>query len=250
MKPPVVAGLVAVAFAGGVAVATLLGGREAGPTAARGPAGTQPAGPEAPRVVQRPGEPPAASTGPGAGPAGAATGAAGPGGAGGAPAATTAAATEVPPVIPAPPPGALAEGAAMSRELEARADGRGGGKVTRLMHEPEDELAVRDAERRRSWEDRLAREREIKLRALQEKVGITPAQAAQLEVILVEEARVRGDLVEQLTAGAIAPSTFDARVQENVKQARQQLARLLTPQQLQAYEELSPREQVLRDETK
>ena len=43
---------------------------------------------------------------------------------------------------------------------------------------------------------------------------------------------------------------FDEGVRKNVKKAREALKEVLTPQQVELYNSLKPREQVLRDEVK
>ncbi|MCO5170518.1 MAG: hypothetical protein M9894_29640 [Planctomycetes bacterium] len=129
--------------------------------------------------------------------------------------------------------------------------GRGNGRVIHLVYdfESEEERLAFEENQRLGWQRRLQREREIKVQIMREKVGLTAAQEPVLVAILEAEAQERQRLVDALAAGTIARSSFDEQVRTNTQNARQELARLLTPAQAQAYEELAPREQVLRDDT-
>jgi hypothetical protein len=148
-------------------------------------------------------------------------------------------------------PGALAEGEKIKRELDQN-KGRGNGRVSTLVYDfdsPEDQ-AKWEAKRRKRWQDRLAYEIDIKLRNLRQKVGLTSAQARNINEILQKENKERMRLVDLLTAKQISRSSFDDAVQKNVKTGRQAVKAVLSEQQWQAYLQLKPREQVLRDELK
>lgn len=251
MKPWLVALVVAVAFVGGIlAGGSLLADREGGPppVAPSGGPTAQP-GPGAPQVALAPDATgpapptaPAAPTAPGA--------------------ATTAAPQGPAPVVPfddappanvpapvPPPPDALAEGERAAQD--AATDGGKNGRVTHLVYdfESEEERQAWEERRRATWQKRLQREREIKVRIMREKCNLSPAQESRLVAILEAEAAERQRLVDALAAGQISRSSFDEQVRQNVASARQELATLLTPEQLEAYQQLAPREQVLRDET-
>lgn len=158
---------------------------------------------------------------------------------------------EPPPPPPPPPPAALAEGQRAIEDAMRDQDGKGDGRVTHLVYEfeSEEERLAWEERRRAGWAARLAREREIKLKIMREKCGLTAAQEPRLIAILEAEGAERQRLVDALAAGTIARSSFDEQVRANVANARDQLSRLLTPEQLEAYGQLAPREQVLRDET-
>ncbi len=156
-------------------------------------------------------------------------------------------------VPPAPPPisnEALAEGERIKRELAENPEGNG--TVTALVPggESPEERAAWEKRKREQWENRLARENEIKLRQLRDSVGLQPAQEAELQRILADELTERTRLVNSLTAKEISRTSFDEGVRRNVEQARSRLRSLLTPEQYAAYGQLKPREQVLRDELK
>jgi hypothetical protein len=156
-----------------------------------------------------------------------------------------------PPTPPAPPsPEALQHGERVAEDLARETDGQGNGRVTTLV-EPAtpEEKAAHEERKRASWAARLAREREIKVRTMREKVGITAAQEGRLTEILEAEGNTRQRLVDALTATSISRIEFDEGVQKNVAEARAKLRDLLTAEQLKAYEALDPREQVLRLET-
>ncbi len=158
---------------------------------------------------------------------------------------------ERPPTPPAPPsPEALKHGERVKEDLARETDGQGNGRVTQLV-EPAtpEEKAAHEERKRASWAARLAREREIKVRTMREKVGISAAQEGRLVEILEAEGKERQRLVDALTATTISRIEFDEGVQKNVQEARAKLRDLLTPEQLTAYEALDPREQVLRLET-
>ena len=250
MKPWLVALFVAVAFTGGIlAGGSLLADREGGPPPVAPSGAPAPAGPTAPQVALGPGEAPTTPA-PGTRPA-----------------ATSAPSTPSPdrgpapvqpfddappstvPPPPAPPPEALAEGQRAAED--AANDGGKNGRVTHLVYDfdSEEERLAWEERRRASWQKRLQREREIKVRIMREKCGLTDAQEPVLVAILEAEAAERQRLVDALAEGTISRSSFDEQVRENVASARQELSRLLTPAQLDAYAQLAPREQVLRDET-
>jgi hypothetical protein len=159
-----------------------------------------------------------------------------------------------PPPPPPIPPGALADAERMQREREARgADAdRGNGKVTTLVYDfdSEEEKQAWEAKYKTRWETRLKREIDIKIRQLREKIGLSAPQENTLRKVLETELAERSRLVGLLTAKKIGQSDFDSAVRSNVDGARQELKATLTEQQLAAYNELKPREQVLRDETK
>jgi hypothetical protein len=140
----------------------------------------------------------------------------------------------------------------VKRELEESASERGGGRVRTLIYdfETEEERLAWEERRRKSWETRLAREIEIKIRLLREKIGLTAPQEGRLREILEREYQERLRLVDLLNAKQISRTTFDQGVRENTQQGRAELRELLTPRQLEVYEQLNPREQVLRDEVK
>jgi hypothetical protein len=252
MKPAVIAVVVALAFAGGILAggALLAGGSSSttvvGPAVAPattpgagkglqvtyGAPGGQTPGPSAPSTgpkqdPQAPGTTSKPSNGPGY------------------------VIDERPPTPPAPPsPEALKVGERVKEDLARETDGQGNGRVTQLV-EPAtpEEKAAHEERKRASWAARLAHEREIKVRTMREKVGITAAQEGRLVEILEAEGKERQRLVDALTATTISRIEFDEGVQKNVQEARAKLRDLLTPEQLTAYEALDPREQVLRLET-
>lgn len=244
MKPWLVAVLVGVAFLGGIlASGSLRPEREArgpaggpqvgpaqaptGPVVALGPGQREPAAGDAPAAPPRPTEgprTPAPATGPSSGP---------------------------PPISPPPlSPEAQAEGRRAAADLAADG-GRGNGRVTHLVYDfdSEEERLAFEENQRLGWQRRLQREREIKVQIMRDKVGLTAGQEPVLVAILEAEAQERQRLVDALAAGTISRSSFDEQVRTNTQNARQELARLLTPAQVQAYEDLAPREQVLRDDT-
>ncbi len=249
MKPWLVALIVAVAFVGGIlAGGSLLADREGGPPpiAAAGPAPAPP-GPGAPQVALTPD---GAETAPSAPPA--ATPPSAPPAPARGPAPVQPFEDAPPPAVPPPPapaPDALAEGQRAAQD--AATDGGKNGRVTHLVYDfdSEEERQAWEESRRASWQKRLQREREIKVRIMREKCGLTDAQEPALVSILEAEAAERQRLVDALAAGTLSRSSFDEQVRANVANARQELARLLTPAQLEAYQQLAPREQVLRDET-
>jgi hypothetical protein len=148
-------------------------------------------------------------------------------------------------------PGALAEGERVKREL-AEGGGKGNGRVTTLVYDfdsPQDQ-AVWEAKRRKRWQDRVKHEMDIKIRVLQEKVGLTNGQAQDLRQILAGESRERIRLVDLLTAKKISRNSFDEGVLRNVSGARKAVKDLLSEHQYTVYLGLKPREQVLRDEVK
>ncbi len=253
MKPWLVALIVAVAFVGGIlAGGSLLAEREGGPPpVAPSGAPADPAGPAAPQVALAPSGGPVAPDGarpdPAAPSTGSSPGPAGPVGPAGVQPVDDAPPATVPPP-PAPPPGALAEGQRAAQDA-ARDDGKDG-RVTHLVYDfdSEEERLAWEERRRASWQKRLQRERDIKVRIMREKCGLTDAQEPVLVAILEAEAAERQRLVDALAEGTMSRSTFDESVRTNVANARQELSRLLTPAQLEAYQQLAPREQVLRDE--
>src|SRR5436190_855982 len=92
---------------------------------------------------------------------------------------------------PRPGPANPAPGAALAesdrlRRAPGRADGRGDGQVVDLSgatQTPAERKQWED-DRRASWEARLTREREIKVRTLKERCQLTAAQESQLVLIL------------------------------------------------------------------
>jgi hypothetical protein len=123
--------------------------------------------------------------------------------------------------------------------------------VTHLVYDfkSEEERQAWEASRRESWQRRLAREREIKVRTMREKCGLTAAQEPALTAILDQEGDERQRLVDALAAGTLSRTTFDEQVHANVARAREALKQLLTPAQYESFQQLAPREQVLRLET-
>jgi hypothetical protein len=123
--------------------------------------------------------------------------------------------------------------------------------VTHLVYEfdSEEERLAWEASRKASWEARLARERDIKLEIMREKVGLTQGQEPRLLEIMETEAAERQRLVDALAAKQLSRTSFDEQARANLEKARAALAALLTPQQLEAFNQLKPREQVLREET-
>lgn len=250
MKPAVIAVVVAFAFIGGILAggALLAGGSSS--TTVVGPA-VAPATPAPGKGVQvtytPPGQAGAATTTPaGSGPQ--ATPSPNPTGPAGGPGYVV---DDRPAKPPAPPsPEALKQGERVAEDLAAETNGQGNGRVTQLV-EPAtpEEKAAHEERKRASWAARLAREREIKVRTMREKVGITAAQEGRLVEILEAEGKERQRLVDALSATTISRIEFDEGVKANVEGARAKLKDLLTPEQLTAYEALSPREQVLRLET-
>jgi hypothetical protein len=172
---------------------------------------------------------------------------AGPGGPGG----SVAPPPPPPPLIPAE---ALADVERMDRERDRRGPDAdtGDGKVTTLIYDfdTDEERQAWEAKFKTRWETRLQREIDIKVRQLREKIGLTAPQEGDLRELLGDELTERSRLVGLLTAKKISRSDFDSAVRTNVNGARARLKETLTPQQLVAYGELKPREQVLRDETK
>ena len=76
------------------------------------------------------------------------------------------------------------------------------------------------------------------------------SKSAEEVKILEDEKNRRWELIDQLSAKTISRTTFDEGVHENVAMARERMKALLTDEQMEAYAELKPREQVLRDEIK
>lgn len=153
-----------------------------------------------------------------------------------------------PPVPPPPAPELMREG---QRALDEQPGPHGNGKVTSLVYEfdTEEERQAWEENQRAGWAARLQREREIKLKVMREKVGLTPGQEPRLIEIMDREAQERQRLVDALAAKQISRSTFDEQAKANIDQAKAALAALLTPEQLEAYQGLKPREQVLQAET-
>ena len=153
-----------------------------------------------------------------------------------------------PPEPPPPPPALLREG---ERALAEQPGPHGNGQVTELVYdfESEEERQAWEENHRASWAARLQRERDIKLQIMREKVGLTPGQEPRLIEILESEGAERQRLVDALAQKQISRTSFDEQVKANVEKARAALTALLTPEQLTAYQQLKPREQVLRDET-
>lgn len=252
MKPAVIAVVVALAFVGGILAggALLAGGSGSAKVIAPAPAATTTAPGAGVQVTYgAPGQT-GAATSPAPGPQqpGTQTPATTTGKPAGGPGYVV---DDRPPTPPAPPsPEALQHGERVKEDLARETDGQGNGRVTQLV-EPAtpEEKAAHEERKRASWAARLAREREIKVRTMREKVGITAAQEGRLVEILEAEGNTRQRLVDALTATSISRIEFDEGVQKNVAEARAKLRELLTAEQLKAYEALDPREQVLRLET-
>lgn len=153
-----------------------------------------------------------------------------------------------PPLPPPPPPELMREG---QRALDEQPGPHGNGKVTSLVYEfeSEEERQAWEENQRASWAARLERERDIKLKIMREKVGLTPGQEPRLIEIMNGEAQERQRLVDALAAKQLSRTSFDEQVKANIDKARAALAALLTPEQLEAYQGLKPREQVLQAET-
>jgi hypothetical protein len=147
-------------------------------------------------------------------------------------------------------PGSLAEAERIKRELQDNPDGNGA--TTSLVYDFEspEEAAAWEERRRETWQRRLQREMDIKLKTMREKVGIDEGQARELAAIMTAENRERQRLVDLLTNKQISRTTFDEQVQANVEGARKKLQGLLSAEQYTAYQALDPREQVLRDDLK
>ena len=154
-----------------------------------------------------------------------------------------------PPPPPLPAPAALEEGE--RARLERSLNEAGGGRVTHLDYEFESEAEREEWEgrRRETWERRLNREIEIKLRGLESSIGLDSGQQVQLREILEGEAAERANLVQALTEGRISRTSFDDAARDNTERARQLVQELLTQEQWAAYQQLKPREQVLQEET-
>jgi hypothetical protein len=250
MKPAALAGLVAGVFAAGFGAAILLSGSPQAPVVATGPGavGAQPTAPPAVGFEVQPGSPVAVA--PGTDPA--TTPAAGSNAgssAGNAPGTLILAPPPPPPPIP---PEALAEGERLEREAAAREGPEGDGKVTTLLYEFDDEEDRQAWENKyqKRWETRLQREIDIKVRALRDSIGLQAHQETALRSLLQAEYKERSRLVALLTRKKISRRDFDQAVHANVSTAREALNTTLTQAQLAAYNELKPREQLLRDEIK
>ena len=154
-----------------------------------------------------------------------------------------------PPAPPPPPQAALAEGERAARGPDPSEPG--GGRVKTLVYdfESDEERQAWETRRRESWERRLRREIDIKLETLREKAGLSPSQLEALRQVLDDEHTERMRITDALTAKEISQLTFDEQVQANVARARERMAAILTPAQLEVYQGLKPREQVLREET-
>lgn len=152
---------------------------------------------------------------------------------------------EAPPPPPPPPPSEILDEAARRGP-----DGPGNGRVIPLVVKDPAEATRRDERRRKSWEDRLRREVSIKMLVLKQKLGLTEQQQERLRGILDAELKQRLALVDRYAAKQMGREAFDEAVRTNVESARQQLRETLTTDQYEAYLQLKPREQVLRDETK
>lgn len=157
--------------------------------------------------------------------------------------------TNPPPIAPE----ALAEGERIKAELAAEGSEPGNGSVTTLVpgaFESFEERSSWEEKQKQRWEKRLQYENDIKLEEMRDRVGLQPGQEAALRGILADEFKERSRLVDTLTAREISRTSFDEAVKANVANARQRLQNLLTPEQYTAYQKLTPREQVLRHETK
>ena len=242
MKSAALTVFVALVFVAGVGAGVFLFQQPASPAPA--PVVAASAAPSAPQPAPQPVE--LQPVGPGAGAQDAAATSPAPGAA---PDAVPAGPAAPPPsdMPPALSPEAVREG----ERAAAEAAGEGNGKVTHLVYEfeSEEEREAWEAKRRASWETRLQREQDIKVRVMQEKVGLTAAQAGRLREILNAEFEERERLVTALSRNEISRSSFDDGVQANLASARDALGQLLTQDQLEAYGQLKPREQVLRTDT-
>lgn len=249
MKTGVVVAAVGAAFGAGILTAVLLLQQPApapgGATASAG--ATRPEGKHPRDVALAGGAGPAAQ-----GPAGQGAGAAPPAGAGERPPPVAPPPLPVesqppPPPPPPPSPELLREGERAAAEDKTP----GNGRVTDLVYEFESEAERQEweAARKASWAARLQREREIKLKIMREKVGLTPGQEPRFLEILDTEAAERQRLVDALAGKQLSRTSFDEQAQACLKTAREALAKLLTPQQLEAYQQLKPREQVLLEES-
>lgn len=248
MKTGILVGAVGLAFGAGIVTTLLLVSNSAAPAPPAGAVATKgQAEPGAPRKVEAvpvaPGGQEAPANGkaaPGNGPGGGDRPPAPPAPPGpGAP----------PPPPPAPPSPELLRQGELAAEEETQ--GPGNGKTTHLVYEfgSDEERAEWEASRKASWTARLEREREIKVRILREKCGLSAAQEPRLIEILDQEGADRQRLVDALASKQLTRTAFDEQSKASLAKAREALQKLLTPAQYQAYQELKPREQVLRDET-
>lgn len=152
---------------------------------------------------------------------------------------------EAPPPPPPPPPSDILDEAARRGP-----DGPGDGRIIPLVVKDPAEATRRDERRRKSWEDRLRREVDIKMIVLRQRLGLTEPQEERLRGILDAELAQRLALVDRYAAKHMSREAFDEAVRANVETARHELQQTLTTEQYEAYLQLKPREQVLRDETK
>ncbi len=82
------------------------------------------------------------------------------------------------------------------------------------------------------------------------KLELSQPQEERLREVLQAELKQRLDLVDRLASKQMSRESFDEAVVANVEQARSGVREVLTTEQYEAYLQLKPREQVLRDEVK
>jgi len=110
------------------------------------------------------------------------------------------------------------------------------------------EAAAAFERRKAGW---IARERyrqDIRVRGLAASLRLTPGQEGDLRDLLERTLVARTDLAERLAVGEVEQAEFYAAKAAALEAARDELDQLLTPAQREAYGELKPADQVLRDD--
>ncbi|MBI5366381.1 MAG: hypothetical protein HZA54_05055, partial [Planctomycetes bacterium] len=147
----------------------------------------------------------------------------------------------------APPPGAEVTFAPSEHPPELPPAGS-----ISVIHDPYKDPAERaayEAEQKRIWEERKARELEGMLVYLGKELELADVQKDKLRAVLTEESRRRIEVVEDITAQRITEGEFRTRVDRIRAEAREQLALIFTEPQFAKYKTLKPKHQVLNDQT-
>jgi hypothetical protein len=112
---------------------------------------------------------------------------------------------------------------------------------------PEEKARWEDARRQR-WEKRLARENEVTIDLMKDKLGIDEQQATAVRKILADRLAARMALIAKLNSGEIGRVDMEDHVLAIKSRALAGLKATLTPAQYEGYFQLDPRQQVLNEE--
>jgi len=112
-----------------------------------------------------------------------------------------------------------------------------------------EEKRIYEERQKQDWEEKKTRELGMIVELLTRELGLSAMQTERLRGILEEESKRRIAVVDDLTEGRIDQNQFRDRVDASLKQGRNELASLFSPEQYAKYQTLEPRRQALNDKT-